>query len=169
MLLACSSCGRLFEANASRVNRASRICAPLYCGKACAGLARRLKVPPTAEEKRAQKAQYDMERRALLRDRIRKEKRAYYDANRPRILEMMKAYRKKRAPKHAEYCRRPVYVAWKSGYDRAYRAKRDFGEFATVALLLHDIEREINTQATRYEVYSANGTINKAQTRRRAL
>ena len=76
MKLACAHCGftHLFEVR--RVNRACSIGAPLYCGKECAGLARR--VSKSAEQKRAEKAAYDAERRVLLADRIKAEKADYY-------------------------------------------------------------------------------------------
>lgn len=70
-------------------------------------------------------------------------------------------------PYHVEYCRRPEYKVKKREYDLKYRAERQFGEFAEAFMVLSDIEREINDRATRYEIGRDNGTINKAQLRRR--
>lgn len=165
----CPQCDSEFAADTGRVNRAKKIGAPLYCGRACAGLARRLKTPPTDAEKRAAKAEYDRLYRERTAEARIAQKRAYYEANRDRLLARMVEYRKKRMPAHVEYCRRPEYRAWKSEYDKQYRAKREFGPFADAALLLQEIGREVDARATRYEVYLANGTINKALMRRRSL
>ena len=70
-------------------------------------------------------------------------------------------------PKHVEYCRRPEYRASKREYDRKHRAQQDFGPFAEAALILGDLDAEIATRASRYEIYSANGTLNKALRRKR--
>jgi hypothetical protein len=162
----CPQCRRVFECDASRYNRAVRLLAPLYCGKACAGLARRTPKPDD-ETRRLLKAAYDSEYRERNAEKRRAQKAAWFK----RTYDPAKAAveRKARMPRHVEYCRRPEYRAWKAEYDRAYKARLHFGEWADAALLLGDLEREINERATRYEVYQANGTLNKAQTRRRAL
>ena len=163
--MACCHCGftHLFEV--SRVNRALSIGAPLYCGKECAGLARRTNKTP--EQKRAEKAAYDASRRERLANQIKAQKSAHHR----RTYDPIKAAQKRqeRMPRHVEYCRRPEYVAWKADYDAKRRARQNFGEFADAFLLLQDVEREIECRATRYEVYQQNGTLNKAQTRRRSL
>lgn len=165
----CKQCGKECHKNASAIGRAERIGAPLYCSRACAGLARRRKVQLSTEELRERKRLYDMERRARKHDEICAQKREYYYANRDRILAEHTVYRAKHMSRHVEYCRRPEYKAWKVEYDRRYRAQSDFGEFADAALLLGDIDREIGMRASDYEIRLMNGTINKAQTRRRAL
>ena len=140
-----------------------KIGAPLYCGRACAGLARRR----NQAEKIAAKAAYDKERRAKLRDRIKAEKAAYYQRTKDPIKEA--AQRKARMHLHVAYCQRPEYRAWKSEYDRQYRAHRQFGEYAEAFMLLLDIENEVASQASRYEIYKANGTLNKSLQRRRSI
>lgn len=166
----CAHCGASFECATSRCNRAAKIGAQLYCGRACAGLARRLKNPKTDEERRAAKAIYDAQRRfGAQRGRLLAQKREHYQANRSRILAHQTVYRKAHMQRHVEYCRQPEYKAWKSEYDRQYRAKQTFGEFAEAALLLGDIDAAIGERVSKYEIYLANGTINKAQQRRRAL
>lgn len=163
--LTCPHCRLLFFAKESRVNRAAKIGAPLYCGVKCACAARR--VEKTITERKEEKRQYDAKRRAEKADEIKAAKREYHR----KTYEPTKAAleRKKRAPYHAEYCRSPEYRAYKSQYDRRHRAQRLFGEFAEVAILLQDVEHEIDQRATRYEIYMANGTINKAQSRRRSI
>jgi hypothetical protein len=163
----CPQCKLPFKASAGRVNQAQKRGAPLYCDRICSGLARRLACPPTDEQRRAAKAAYDAVYRDRNLERIKAWKADHYRRTRDPVKEA--AIRKARMHLHVEYCRRPEYKAWKSAYDTQYRAKKDFGPFAEAALLLQDIEREIDAQATRYEVYRTNGTLNKAQTRRRAL
>jgi len=163
----CPQCGAAFEAETGRMNRALKIGAPLYCGRACAGLARRLTSPPTEAERKEAKRLYDARRRVEKEEEIKAKKRDYFK----RTYDPAKAAaeRKERMPRHVEYCRRPEYKAWKREYDRRHLAEKKFGEFAEVALLLQDIEREVEQRATRYEIYRTNGTLNKAQTRRRSL
>jgi len=163
----CPQCHKEFEAEAGRQNRAERIGAPLYCGKICAGLARRLKNPLTDAEKKAAKAAYDRQYRQDHAEARKRQKAAYYQRTKDPVKEA--ARRQERMHLHVAYCQRPEYKAWKQQYDLRHRAQKDFGEFAEAALLLQDVEREIEAHATRYEIYQSNGTINKAQTRRRAL
>ncbi len=168
MRLTCPMCHGSFECATGRYNRAQAIGAPLYCCKTCAGLARRTP-RPTEQERRASKAAYDRERRQRLGERLRAEKRAHYQANRARILADMTRKRPAKMAAHIEYCRRPEYRAYKSEYDKRRLARKQFGEFADAALTLRSLETEIDAKASRYEVYMQNRTINKAQTRRRAL
>jgi hypothetical protein len=118
------------------------------------------------EQKKAEKAAYDLARRTgPLRDRILAEKREYhqqtYDSS------AAAAYRQARMPYHVEYCRRPAYRKKKRVYDRKYRAA-EYGEFAEAYLLAVDINHEIKERSTRYEIYQENGTAAKTQRRKRA-
>lgn len=152
------------------MNRADAIGAKLYCDRACAGMARR--VAKTPEQRKAEKATYDAKRRTELADQIKAEKREWYSANRERLRAQHAEYRNRpeNVARHNAYCRQPEYVAEKREYDRRRRAVKQFGEeFAESFLLLQDVENEIDARASRYDIYLANGTINKAQTRRRAL
>ena len=168
--MTCPQCRGIFTAKTANVNRAAKIGAPLYCGRVCAGLARRLKNPPTDEERRAAKAVYDAERRnGPKRAQILAEKMNHYYANHERFKAEHAIYRAAHMDRHVEYCRQPEYRAKKSEYDRKRRAEIQFGDFSEAALLLLDIEREISERATKYEIYLTNGTINKALRRRRAL
>lgn len=162
-------CGATFQCKAGRANRAAQLGAPLYCGRACAGLARRLANPPTEAERKEAKRLYDEKRRAEKHDEICAKKLAYYYANHERFKSEHAVYRAKNMHRHVAYCQQPGYRAWKKEYDRQYKARLYFGEFSEAFLLLMDIDNEIATQATRYEIYTANGTLNKARTRRRSL
>ncbi len=142
--------------------------APTYCGKVCAGLARRAP-PKSDEQKRAEKAAYDEKRRAEKADEIAEKKRAFYEANRDRILAQMTVYRKTRMPAHVEYCRRPEYKVKKHQYDMR-RNEQEFAEFAETWRLLQDLEKEIRSQASAYEVRVQQGYYTRnAQKRRREL
>jgi hypothetical protein len=166
----CQHCRASFETKTSRINRAAKIGAPLYCGRVCAGLARRLANPPTDEQRRAAKSAYDAKRReGPKRETILAKKREHYYANHDRLKAEHAEYRAAHMDRHVEYCRQPEYRAKKAIYDRKRRAEQDFGEFSEAALLLADVEREIAERASKYEIYLTNGTINKAQQRRRAL
>lgn len=158
----CAHCGAKTAKPAGAVNRARAIGAPLYCNKKCAGLGRRKH--KTKAQRVAEKAAYDREYRAKNLDRLKAEKRAYFQRTYDPVAAA--AYRKKRMPRHVEYCRRPEYRKWKSGYDRRYRA-REFGPFADCYLLLLDIDREVNSRMSDYDVRCANGTINKRLKRKR--
>lgn len=163
MIVRCSYCGGDVEQRTSAINRAVRECRPLYCDRICFFASRR----ESLEVKKAKKAGYDIEYRAANLERIKAGKAAWYAKTADREKE--RAYRKANMHKHVAYCRRPEYRAYKQQYDAIYRSEREFGEFAEAALILRNVELEIESRATRYEVYAAKETLNKAQTRRRAL
>jgi hypothetical protein len=163
----CPQCSTWFSAETGRINKAKKIDAPIYCGKKCAGISRRLKTQPTEVERKASKKLYDARRRVEKADEIRSKKKEYF--KRTYKPEKAAVKRKENMHKHVEYCRRPEYRAYKRDYDRKYLACKKFGEFSEVALLLQEIDREIEKRATRHEIYRINGTLNKAQMRRREL
>lgn len=59
--------------------------------------------------------------------------------------------------RHVEYCRRPDYRAKKREYDRRLRA-REYATFADAHMLLVDIEREVRSRITDYDIRVQNGT-----------
>ena len=59
------------------------------------------------------------------------------------------------------------YRKWKAEYDRKYRSQKLYGPFAEAFLTLRELEEEIGVRATRTEIYTANGTLNKWKQRRR--
>jgi len=163
----CAQCGIEANRSSGNVNRALRIGAPLYCGKACAGLARRNKNPLTGDERKARKAAYDVKRRAEMAEEIKKKKADYYQ--RTRDPEKEREIRKQNMGRHVEYCRRPEYRSKKAAYDRERRLA-EFGPLADVVPLLEELEREIRSRASSYEVRVANGYYTRSsQNRRRAL
>lgn len=165
MRCVCPQCSAVFDRPTGEVNRAKKKGAPLFCGKTCFGLSRRLAVKPTKQERAAAKAAYDREYRAKNAATVKAKKAAYFQ----RTYDPGKAaeVRKANMHKHVEYCRRPEYKQWKSSYDRKYRAVKEFGEFAEAALILQDVEKEVLSRTTRYEISLVNNTLNKAQKRRR--
>lgn len=163
MLFSCPQCRCYGDKPASALNRAARRGVPIYCGRECAGIARR-KPAKSLEQRKAEKSAYDAQRRINIADRLRAEKRAYHI----RTYNPAKAAieRRNRMPKHVEYCRRPEYRQWKREYDRQYRA-REYGEFADCYLLVLDIRNECLSQQSDYEIRMSKGTFGKWQQRRR--
>ena len=161
----CPVCQKSALKESGAVNRAKGCGSPIYCGRACAGVGRRkgLSKAERVEAKRLYDIGYRANNQAMLKEKKAARFQATYDPEKARIE------RKKNMARHVEYCRRPEYRQWKADYDKRYLAEKEFGEFAESALLLRKIESEIESRATRYEIYSMNGTLNKALTRRRAL
>jgi hypothetical protein len=159
----CPQCSLSFCASQSRANRAFRAGSPMFCGRDCAGIARRKN--KTKDQKITEKAIYDAVRRERLADRIKAEKAARH----LRTYDKAKAAteRKMRAKQHAEYCRRPEYKVWKAEYDKEYRAKQEFGEFWESAILALEIRRECLALSDDIEIRRQAGTLNKHQNRRR--
>jgi hypothetical protein len=131
----------------------------------CSGLARRNPNPPTPEERKRLKAQYDVGYRADNAALLKAKKAAYYQ--RTHDPEKERIARKLRMPQHVAYCRRPEYRAKKQIYDLEHRAQKNYGPFAEAALVLRDVEMEINRRMTWVERHQVNGTINKSRQRKR--
>lgn len=159
----CAHCGNMNQTWPSAFNRARREGANLYCDKVCSGLGRRK--GKTKIQLKAEKASYDVQYRIDNLDKIRTDKAARHK----RIYDPVQAAieRKEKMPRHVEYCRQPEYRAWKQGYDKSYRAIREYGPFADAFLTLQTVEAEIKTRATDYEIRMANETINKITKRKR--
>jgi hypothetical protein len=169
----CEQCGSEASRLTGDVNRARKCGARLFCDRACAGAAkaatRELPLPGTPEG-RAHKSRYDRERRAKMGEVLREQKReAYRRAVEERgevVRSKQRAHREANRERHADYCRTPEYRAWKSEYDRRHRAK-EYGEFAEAHIALVQLQALVDERMTRDEIYAANGTVNKKQTRRR--
>jgi hypothetical protein len=160
----CAHCGAEAMKEAGGVNRARRAGAPLYCGQACSGLARRKH--KTAAQKQAEKKAYDQKRRLALIDEIKAAKRAYHVRTYDPAVAAIK--RKERMPKHVEYCRRPAYRQKKKAYDHVYNAKRGYGPLWEAQLLVLDIRNAVLERQSDYEIRLAKGTLGKTQQRKRA-
>lgn len=164
-LITCAYCGKQSPKENGAINRAVRNGVPMYCDKNCMGLARRVPDDRTEAEKKEAKRLYDIEYRARNLERILTGKREYFK----RTYDPQKAAveRKAKMPRHVEYCRRPEYREYKKRYDRQYRARTDYGEFADVWLMLDEVQREIRSRATKQEVAEQNDRINKTLRRKR--
>lgn len=159
----CAHCGNPVNRPSGEINRALRLGNPIYCDRACAGLGRRKNY--TEAEKKEIKRLYDIEYRDKNREARKAKAKEYFK----RTYDPAKAAveRKKNMPRHIEYCRRPEYKVWKKNYDRLYRLRVRFGDFAEAAMLLQDIEQEVDSRSTFTERESIKGTLNKSQRRKR--
>lgn len=164
MIISCDQCGKPSDKPAGHVNRSRKRGDRVFCSKACASEAR--KRNKSGAQLRAEKRAYDKARRnGPKRAQLLSDKREYH--KRTYNPDVARVKRAERMPYHVEYCRRSEYRVKKAGYDILRRAKKEFGEFADVALLLRDLESEIGNRMSRYEIMLANGTLNKALKRRR--
>jgi hypothetical protein len=161
--IVCPQCGKTAKKETGAINRAAKQGLPIFCSRECAGLHRRRSV--SSAEKKEEKRLYDIAYRARNPEERKAKKAAYYRENHDREKERIE--RKKRAHLHAEYCRRPEYRDWKSGYDRQYRAKKFYGDFAECHLLVMDIRDECLNRMDDHDIRQSKGTINKKQERRR--
>lgn len=173
MKASCHWCGKSLDLSdlktRARFYKARNAGLNLYCDRACAGMARRNHNPPTEVQRKEAKRLYDAQRRSERLEELRKQKRDYYVANRERILAQMVAYRKEHMPRHVEYCRRPEYREWKKGYDHKHESSK-YGEFGDEFRLLQELEKEIRSRATAYELLVAKGYyMRSSQQRRREL
>lgn len=165
--ITCALCGRKSMKEAGGVNRSRGKGVPIYCSRDCSHESRR--VHRSTVEAKAIKAAYDREYRN--RDYVAAKKRAAYHAKvaadpigmRAREREL----RQKTMARHVEYCRQPEYRAKKMVYDKSYRANRFYGPFADAFLILKDLENQIASRATRHQIYTENGTVNKSIRRKR--
>lgn len=160
----CAHCGKATDRPAGHVNRSRAQGNNLYCGRRCSGLERR-KPPKTKAQLVAEKRAYDMEYRQKNRALLKAKKAAYFRATYDPAAARIE--RKKRAAFHLEYCRRQSYKFWKREYDRRRRAQ-EYGPFADAWELTLELNREIKSRSTNYEIREANQTGNKAQKRDRA-
>lgn len=159
----CAHCGKVCDKPAGHVNRARERGLRLFCNRRCSSLGRRQH--KTKAQKKEEKRLYDQEYRAKNLARIKSRKREYFQ----RTYDPVAAaeYRKRRMPKHVEYCRRPEYRVKKAAYDRK-RRDAEYGEFAEVARLTIELNQEIKGRMTNAEIKWENGISNKTQSRKRA-
>lgn len=157
MLVRCEHCGSEIERDVGHVNRSRALGMRLFCDRKCAGLARRTDTR-TKAEKIADKAAYDRAYRAKNLAEIKRKRHEHFK----RTYDPAKAAaeRKKTMPRHVEYCRRPEYRKWKQGYDRQYRSKKLYGDFAEAAMLATDLNRAIKERSVPREVveFAENAT-----------
>jgi hypothetical protein len=144
----CAQCGRVGEKTSGHVRRSRKIGAPIYCDRACAGLARRTD-SRTPEQKRADKRAYDMEYRNRNREALKAKHAEYYAKVGPTQRDREREVRRKRMPLHVEYCRQPEYRKKKQSYDEQRRSKI-YGPFAECHRLLVLLKREIVNRCPNY-------------------
>lgn len=141
--LRCAHCRARFGATASHVNRQRRSngkAVRFFCGRRCFGLARRV---PEKVKKHA-KAEYDRQRRKILRDQLREEKRVYhqrtYDPAQAKADRLRN--RRKRLACQKRYYAVPTHKREKVEYDRKRRAD-EYGEYGDAYQLLLQLQRLI--------------------------
>jgi hypothetical protein len=161
--IVCAWCEKSSLKERGSINRSISQGMPLYCDRECAGLGRR--THKTKAQRLADKAEYDRDYREKHFTALKAKRAAYFQRTYDPAVAAVD--RKKRMNRHVDYCRRPEYRVKKKAYDTQRRAS-EFGEFADCYVLLSSLENEIADRATRYEIYSANGTLNKRLQRRRA-
>ncbi len=167
----CPVCKSASQKKTGAVNRARKNGAPIYCGRECAGIARRS--TKTKAQRRAEKAEYDKKYREANRERLKAQKAAYFQKTYdPQKAAIERAKVKKTKPeieaRRREYMRSDGYRARKKKYDRQYVAASrygpEWGECMVIALEIRDAclslmsDTEIRTQA---------GTNGKSQKRKR--
>lgn len=104
---------------------------------------------------KAEKAEYDRLYRAKNKERLRAQRAAYFQ----RTYDPEKAAieRKKKMPRHLEYCRQPKYKTYKAKYDGSRRAAM-YGEYAEAYELLKILQKEVRRkQPDRFERYKESG------------
>lgn len=160
----CGHCGKRSKRRACDVARARKARLNIYCNRRCAGLGRRSGKAKSQRVK--EKAAYDADYRKKNRAMLKAKKAEYFQRTYDSVAAAVE--RKKRMPRHVEYCRQPKYRAWKQKYDRKHRAEKFFGPFAEIAMLTQDLNLEIKRRMTNAEIKWENKTANKTQFRKRA-
>jgi len=158
----CGYCGAVVRQSSTAINRAIKFNKPLFCNKACVGLNRRTN--KAVSQKKADKKVYDAAYRKKHLARLKAQKAARFKVTYDPVAAAVE--RKARMPHHIEYCRQPQYRAYKAKYDLKRRAA-SWGEFSEAWLTLNELEKEIGTRISRYEIYQQNGTLSKSTQRKR--
>jgi hypothetical protein len=168
MKLICCYCSNEFIVlpnNIGQRNNSIRLGLPIYCNRTCAGLGRR--GDETLEEKRQIKTWYDL----FLRISMTEDEKIFESFSRcvyflidyKQNPNKYKKWRNKRMPKHVEYCRQPEYKEYKKGYDEQYRAKKHFGSYWESAIILKNLDNEIDYRESKRH----NKIYNKSTTKRK--
>lgn len=157
----CSYCGKEVDKTTGAVNRANKDNLPMFCDRKCSSANKKTSKSEKVENKRL----YDIGYRNNNSESLKVKKaiwfKGYYDPIEAAIK------RKENMHRHVKYCRQPDYVKKKKEYDRVYRAKKNHGEYWEVALLLLEIQDEVLSRMTRYEIDLESNTLNKSLRRKR--
>lgn len=159
MTIRCNHCGKSVEKQTGHVNRAKKLGNGLYCDQVCSSASRRH--GKTLSQLKEEKRLYDIEYRKKNGE-FRKQQMIKYNSS-PAGRAMQKRNREKFKQSHAEYCRTPEYRKWKKEYDKKHVAKQKYGEFWESAIILNDIQSEVDNRAAKLELQ----LINKLQKRKR--
>lgn|SRR6185312_1238192 len=162
--LVCEQCGKSFERRKAEQDYRDKngVTMRVMCSLQCSADAR--KNGKTAEQRKAEKAEYDRvyRKQPEIAKKHLEATKAFWKSD------AGKAKRKARMHLHIEYCAKPEYKEKKKTYDQQYRAERMYGpEFAPAFLALLNLETEIDSRMTNHEIRLLNGTFNKKQERRR--
>lgn len=161
----CILCGTIFYENPAK----TRYCltkgwlnAGKFCSKVCSGKNRRIN--RTEAEKKEIKRLYDIEYRKRTGESRKKAKKAYFLANREKILNQMRLRRA--TPEYKERMKKYLSTYWnpkkkelKSDYDRKRRCnlKWDNPDLAEAEYYLLGIEDQVFKKMEKYERLLARG------------
>jgi len=159
----CAFCGNTVDKASSAVNRANKNNVNMYCNRKCSGNAH--KAHKSTDKKKEEKRIYDAEYRKNNKEKLKKDKVAWFKNNYDPILAAEK--RALTMDRHVEYCRQPEYKKKKKAYDRIYQAKKYYGEFYEHHLLILQIFDVIKSHSTMYQIKYDQGCLNKTQNRKR--
>lgn len=168
MKLICCYCSKSFavkENNIGQRKKSIRLGLPIYCNRTCAGLGRRTNETP--EQKMAIKAWYDQFLNISMTDEEKEleelQRMVYFQWEYAKNPEKHRARRQARMEAHIEYCRQPEYKEYKKGYDETYRAKKNFGDYWESAIILKNLDNEIDYRESKRQ----NKIYNKSTTKRK--
>lgn len=168
MILTCNYCHKQFKVKENNIGsrkKSIRLGLPIYCNRECAGLGRRTN--ETEDEKKIHKQWYDLFIRASMTDDERNldafQNAVYFQMDYIANPEKYKEIRKKKMPKHIEYCRQPAYKAKKHTYDLERNHKTQYGDFWEASIILLQLEKEIDKRVAKGELK----LITKSQKRKR--
>jgi|SRR6478735_1497564 len=161
----CAYCGNEFEKSAGHLNRAIKQGLNVYCNKKCSGLGRRTN--ETEGEKKVYKQWYDLFIRASRSEDEYWEHRLLgaliFHMDYATNPEKYRMRRKEKQKAHNAYCRQPEYKVYKKKYDEQYRAKKDYGEYWECAILLKNLDSEIDYRESKRQ----NKIYNKSTSKRK--
>ena len=157
----CSFCGAESEKPNGAINRAIKSNLSMYCDRKCSSANKKTSKAEKIELKRL----YDEQYRLKNKDSLKVSKAEYNKRTYDPVKAAVK--RKKNMARHVEYCRQPEYKEKKKQYDRNYRAKLKYGELWEVAVLAMQIQDEVLSKMTRYQIDLESNTLNKKLRRTR--
>lgn len=157
----CAHCGKSCKKRLAYVNQAKKRGLKLFCNKRCFGLSRRIK--RSIKEKKRLKAEYDREYRQKNEERLKKQRAEYFKKDYAANPEKYKKERQRRYPEHLKYLQRPEYKEYKKTYDEQYHAKKKFGNYWESAIILKNLDNEIDYRESKRQ----NKIYNKSTQKRK--